>query len=374
MVTSRRRRPLSTSIRDGRSHGPLAVGEGYDFSPIFSRDGSKSSSLRSDGPPRRRTRRCSRCWSPTPTALGRRALTPPSRTSSGWIGPRDGTRVAYMARGCLWVVAVAGGDRSGSSAPDTCISRHGCRLTATRSSTASRRASPAIFAIRSGRDRASAGPCPSVPAHQQSSTTRGSTVSPGWSRHLVHQVDGRPESPGALCWILGPGPRASLPAAQRPRVELVACSLPMERRSRSCAGTRMRTYQIVAPADGSEDGRPVGRARRDRPVAISRGQIRGLHPGRNGVDRPLRERRRGDDATSSRSTVHPASTLVRRGFRVRRHAAPRTVGLTETPAAGTRPGRSPVSGSGPISRGRRARRSPRGRRLRAPRRPQDCDR
>jgi Tol biopolymer transport system component len=90
----------------------LAVGEGYDFSPIYSRDGSKFAFLRSAERP-----------SATPGSVavltmyvasadgsGARPITPPTESLDWFDWSPDGTKVAYMARGFLYVVSVAGGD------------------------------------------------------------------------------------------------------------------------------------------------------------------------------------------------------------------------------------------------------------------------
>jgi Tol biopolymer transport system component len=85
----------------------IAVDDGFDFSPIFSRDGTKFVFLRSDGP----------LAEPAILTLlvadadgsGIRALTPPIKSLDWFDWSPDGTRIVYMATGDLYVVDVAGG-------------------------------------------------------------------------------------------------------------------------------------------------------------------------------------------------------------------------------------------------------------------------
>ena len=85
----------------------IAAGDGFDFSPIFSRDGTKLVYLRSDGP----------LTEPAILTLlvanadgsGIRPLTPPTKALDWFDWSPDGTRIAYMATGDLYVVDVAGG-------------------------------------------------------------------------------------------------------------------------------------------------------------------------------------------------------------------------------------------------------------------------
>ena len=88
---------------------PMALGDGFDFSPIFSRDGTKFMFLRSDGP--------------APTAPGSiatltlyvanadgsglRAVTPPTESLDWMDWAPDGTQIAYVAKQQLWVVDIA---------------------------------------------------------------------------------------------------------------------------------------------------------------------------------------------------------------------------------------------------------------------------
>ena len=91
---------------------PLAVGEGYDFSPIYSRDGSKLVFLRSDARPPSTPNSIAVLTMYVANADGSaaRAITPPTESLDWFDWSPDGTRVAYMAKGFLYVVAVAGGE------------------------------------------------------------------------------------------------------------------------------------------------------------------------------------------------------------------------------------------------------------------------
>jgi Tol biopolymer transport system component len=84
----------------------LSIGDGFDFSPIFSRDGTKMMFLRSDGPltePAMLT-----LYVANADGSESRALTPPTE-SLDWIDwSPDGTQIAYMAAGILWVTDIAG--------------------------------------------------------------------------------------------------------------------------------------------------------------------------------------------------------------------------------------------------------------------------
>ena len=97
-------------LMDGLAVQPrsVEVGEGFDFSPIFSRDGTKMVFLRSDGPiaePAILT-----MYVANADGSDARALTPPTESLDWFDWSPDGTRIAYMARGALFVVDVASGE------------------------------------------------------------------------------------------------------------------------------------------------------------------------------------------------------------------------------------------------------------------------
>jgi Tol biopolymer transport system component len=82
----------------------LEVGEGFDFSPIFSRDGTQMLFLRSDGPltePAILT-----LYVANPDGSEARALTPPTKSLDWFDWSPDGKRIAYVASGQLWVTDV----------------------------------------------------------------------------------------------------------------------------------------------------------------------------------------------------------------------------------------------------------------------------
>jgi Tol biopolymer transport system component len=85
----------------------IVAGNGFDFSPIFSRDGTKMVFLRSDGPiaePAILT-----MYVANADGSEIRPLTPPTKSLDWFDWSPDGTRIAYMAQGALWVVDVATG-------------------------------------------------------------------------------------------------------------------------------------------------------------------------------------------------------------------------------------------------------------------------
>jgi Tol biopolymer transport system component len=82
----------------------LIAGDGFDFSPAFSRDGSRLMFLRSDGPLTDPAYLTLMVANADGTDL--RAATPPVENLSWVDWSPDGTRIAYMAGGDLWVVDV----------------------------------------------------------------------------------------------------------------------------------------------------------------------------------------------------------------------------------------------------------------------------
>ena len=85
----------------------LAVGDGFDFSPTFSRDGTKFLFLRSDGPltePAILTIMVANA-----DGSGLHAVTPPTQSLDWFDWSPDGIRIAYVARGQLWVADARGG-------------------------------------------------------------------------------------------------------------------------------------------------------------------------------------------------------------------------------------------------------------------------
>jgi Tol biopolymer transport system component len=86
----------------------LVVGDGFDFSPIFSRDGTRIMFLRSDGPlaePAFLTIMVANA-----DGSDAHAVTPPTQSLDWLDWSPDGTRIAYVAKGQLWVADSRGGE------------------------------------------------------------------------------------------------------------------------------------------------------------------------------------------------------------------------------------------------------------------------
>ena len=93
------------------SDSRLAIGgDGFDFSPIFSRDGTKLLFLRSDVPLAEAEVAILTLYVADADGSDIRALTPPTKSLDWFDWSPAGTQIAYMAQGALWVVDVAGGE------------------------------------------------------------------------------------------------------------------------------------------------------------------------------------------------------------------------------------------------------------------------
>jgi Tol biopolymer transport system component len=92
---------------------PLSLGEGFDFSPIFSRDGTKFMFLRSDGkaPTAPGSIATLTLYVANADGSGLRAITPPTESLDWMDWSPDGTRIAYVAKQQLWVVDIATGEQ-----------------------------------------------------------------------------------------------------------------------------------------------------------------------------------------------------------------------------------------------------------------------
>jgi Tol biopolymer transport system component len=89
-------------------NAPFAPGDGFDFSPIFSRDGTKIVFLRSDGPLTEPAILTMMVANADGSEV--RAVTPPTQSLDWFDWSPDSTQVAYMQTGLLWVADVAGGE------------------------------------------------------------------------------------------------------------------------------------------------------------------------------------------------------------------------------------------------------------------------
>ena len=86
---------------------PLVLGDGFDFSPIFSRDGTRIAFLRSDGPMTEPAILTMMVANADGSDL--HAVTSPTQSLDWFDWSPDGTRIAYVATGQLWVADARGG-------------------------------------------------------------------------------------------------------------------------------------------------------------------------------------------------------------------------------------------------------------------------
>ena len=90
------------------ANAPLVVDAGFDFSPIFSRDGTRIAFLRSDGPIGNPAILTLMVANADGSAV--HAVTEPIQALDWWDWSPDGTRIAFMASALLFVVDTATGD------------------------------------------------------------------------------------------------------------------------------------------------------------------------------------------------------------------------------------------------------------------------
>ncbi len=89
---------------------PISRGDGFDFSPIFSRDGTRMVFLRSDGPLPLTGPAILTLFVANADGSDARPLTPPTESLDWFDWSPDGRQIAYMAAQSLWVVDVDGGE------------------------------------------------------------------------------------------------------------------------------------------------------------------------------------------------------------------------------------------------------------------------
>jgi hypothetical protein len=87
----------------------IAGGDDFDFSPIFSRDGTRIVFLRSDGPLPENGPAMLSLYVASADGTAPRALTPPTKSLEWLDWSPNGASIAYMAMGGLYVVDVADG-------------------------------------------------------------------------------------------------------------------------------------------------------------------------------------------------------------------------------------------------------------------------
>lgn len=244
----------------------VSVGEGFDFSPTFSRDGTKMTFLRSDGP----------LTEPAVLTLyvadadgsDARAVTPPTKSLDWFDWSPDGTRIAYMAEQILWVVDIRGGEpiqikETGPAHFPTWLPPDGKELIfrlETRS--------PGIFAIApdgTGKRR----PLSTAPANNEFDY-QSIAVSPDGShvtftRWFSHGPDGRPY-PSSLGWLprvyvldIATGTEVALPTPAGTGQSGPAVYSPDGALVAYARVYREGAFQIVvANADGSGNERTIG--------------------------------------------------------------------------------------------------------------------
>jgi Tol biopolymer transport system component len=89
---------------------PLVAGSPFDFSPVFSRDGTRLVFLRSDGVPGDPA--VLTMMAANADGTGIHEVTPPMPSLDWFDWSPDGTQVAFMSDGAVYIVDAAGGDPS----------------------------------------------------------------------------------------------------------------------------------------------------------------------------------------------------------------------------------------------------------------------
>ena len=252
---------------------PVDLGEGYDFSPIFSRDGTQFTFLRSDGrvPSAPGSIAILTLYVANADGSGLRAVTPPTRSLDWFDWSPDGTQIAYVAEGALHVTDVAGGgphrlSGAGRVHYPTWLPPDGEELIV-RSETRT----PAIYAIVP--DGTSARRAVSKTPANNEFDYQSIAVSPDGShltftRWFPNDPNGRPY-PDSLGWLprvfvmdISTGAELQLPTAPGTGQRGIAAYSPDGKLVAYARIYREGAFQlVVANADGSGAARPVGETR-----------------------------------------------------------------------------------------------------------------
>lgn len=251
----------------------LELGEGFDFSPIFSRDGTQLVFLRSDGPitePAILT-----LYVANADGSGVRAATPPTKSLDWFDWSPSGKQIAYVGNGQLWVVDVAGGeplriDGAGPAHFPTWLPPDGKDLVYRLESSY-----PGIFAIAadgSGQRRQLSKTAPNNDSDYQSIALSPDGTHITFTRWFEKGPDGQPY-PASLGWL----PRVfSMDLATGTEIQLPTPPGTGQRGSAAYSpdGTLVayaRIYRegafqlVVADADGSGNERTIGEKRPGKP-------------------------------------------------------------------------------------------------------------
>jgi Tol biopolymer transport system component len=254
---------------------PLVTGDGFDFSPLFSRDGTQLLFLRSESPLSTTEPAVLTMYVANADGSAPRALTSPTKSLDWFDWSPDGSQVAYVSEGVLYVVDVAGGGSrrlvgAGRLHFPTWLPPDGKEILFRQETR-----SPGIFAIDPDgqhKRRVVSKTAPNNEFDYQSMALSPDGSHLTFTRWLKSGPDGRPY-PASLGWL--------------PRVYVmdVATGAEMELPTPPGTGTRgaavyspdgehvayARIYRegafelVVADADGSGNERVVGERRLGRP-------------------------------------------------------------------------------------------------------------
>jgi Tol biopolymer transport system component len=252
---------------------PLELGEGYDFSPIFSRDGTNMVFLRSDGPitePAILTLYVAKA-----DGSGLRALTPATESLDWFDWSPDGSQIAYAAKQQLWVVDVAGGeprrlDGAGPAHYPTWLPPDGNDLVYRLESSY-----PGIFAIAadgSGERRRLSKSPPLNEFDYQSVAVSPDGTHVTFTRWFEKGPDGQPY-PASLGWLprvfamdVATGTEVQLPTPPGTGQRGLAAYSPDGKLVAYARIYREGAFQlVVANADGSGNERTIGDKRPGKP-------------------------------------------------------------------------------------------------------------